>query len=43
MKQNVLTAVWVVILVVVSAGICHADTVVTTDGRILQGTIESQR
>lgn len=43
MKQNVLTAVWVVILVVVSAGICHADTVVTTDGRILQGRIESQR
>lgn len=43
MKQNALTAVWVVILVVVSAGICHADTVVTTDGRILQGSIESQR
>ncbi len=42
MNKNVLTAVWVVILVVVSAGICQADTVVTTDGRILQGSIESQ-
>jgi len=41
MKQYRLAAVWAVLLSVVSAGLCRADTVVTTDGRRLEGRIVS--